>query len=326
MDVSPRRGFLRLFALCAAVALRPARAQATGESRLDAVRLIVPYAANGTADRLGRVVATFLERYLDTRVVVVNVGGMEGVAGMDQVAAAPADGQTLGLAVSTPIVSATLLKRPRAYDVFQDFDWLGIVGSYANAMVVRAEVAPGLAAWIEWARAQRRPLRYATTGTGTAAHFAGEFLRQTAGLDLVHEPMPTLAEAYPRLDERSLALVFDGVPGAIDNLARARRIVAVTSQKRHPRLPEVPTLAETFPGQSFLVWAGIVAPPNLQGPVRARIAKAVAAALTDSLLRTKLVEQGVDVIGLTGRKAIDFVEEDFIRKAALLANFPPAAR
>ena len=303
-----------------------ARAQPSVEAKSDPVRLVVPYATNGAADRLGRVVATFLERYLDTTVEVVNVVGMDGVAGMDQVASAPADGRTLGLAVSTPIVSATLLKRPRAYDVFQDFDWLGIVGSYANAMVVRAEVASGLAAWIEWARTQRRPLRYATAGTGTAAHFAGEFLRQTTGLDLVHEPVATLAEAYPRLDERALAIVFDGVPGAIDNLTRARRIVAVTSQKRDPRLPEVPALAETYPGQSFLVWAGIVAPPNLPGPVRARIARAVAAALNDSLLRTRLVEQGVDVVALTGRKAVDFVEEDFIRKAALLAKFPPAAR
>jgi tripartite-type tricarboxylate transporter receptor subunit TctC len=322
-----RRSVLRLLALSGvAAAACTVRAQSSGEAKLPDARLIVPYPAGGTADRLGRLLATFLERYLDTTVSVVNVSGMEGITGMDQVAAAAADGRTLGLAVSTPIVSATLLKRARAYDVFRDFDWLGIVGTYAAAMVASADAPATLATWIDWARAQRRPLRYATTGAGTAAHFAGEFLRQTADLDLVHEAVATVADAYPKLDDRTLAMVFDGVPSAIESPARTRRIIAVTSLKRHPRLPDVPALAETFPGQSFVAWAGIVAPPQVPGPVRSRLVRAVAAALNDSLLRTRLVEQGVDIVALTGERAVDFVEQDFLRKAALLSKFPVASR
>ena len=326
MNDPVRRRALRTLALAGAIFARPTRAQSDTEAKLGDVRLVVPFAEQGTADRLGRLLATFLERYLDTTVNVVNVPGMGGVTGMDAVATAAADGRTLGLAVSTPIVSATLLKRPRAYDVFRDFAWLGIVGTYANAMAVAADAPATLPAWIEWARTQRRPLRYATAGTGTAAHFTGEFLRQTEGLDLVHEPFTTVADAYPKLDERSLAIVFDGVPSAIDNQARTRRIIAVTSLKRHPRMPDVPALAETFPGQAFVVWAGLVAPPQVPAPLRARIGRAVAAALSDSLLRSRLVEQGVDVVALTGERAVDFVEQDFIRKAALLAKLPAAAR
>ena len=207
-----RRAVLRALALAGALA-RLSGARAIGnDAKLGDVRLIVPYPENGAADRLGRLLATFLERYLDATVNVVNLPGMGGVTGMDAVATATADGRTLGLAVSTPIVSATLLKRPRAYDVFRDFDWLGIVGTYANAMVVSADAPSTLASWIEWARAQRRPLRYATPGAGTAAHFSGEFLRQTEGLDLVHEAFTTVADAYPKLDDRSIAVVFDGVP------------------------------------------------------------------------------------------------------------------
>ena len=321
-----RRSVLRMLALAGAIAACPARAQSAGEAKLGELRLIVPYPENGASDRLGRLLAIFLERYLDASVKVVDVPGMGGVTGMDAVAVAAADGRTLGLAVSTPIVSATLLKRPRAYDVFRDFDWLGIVGTYANAMTVAADTPPTLASWIAWARAQRRPLRYATPGTGTAAHFTGEFLQQTEGLDLVHEPFTAVADAYPKLDDGSVAIVFDGVPSAIDNRARTRRIIAVTSLKRHPRLPDVPALAETFPGQSFVVWAGVVAPPQLPAPLRARIGRAVAAALSDSLLRTRLVEQGVEVVALTGERAVDFVEQDFIRKAALLAKLPAAGR
>ncbi len=326
MNDPARRSVLRALAAAGAIVAGPARAQSGGDAKLADVRLIVPYPENGASDRLGRLLATFLERYLDATVNVVNLPGMGGVTGMDAVATAAADGRTLGLAVSTPIVSATLLKRPRAYDVFRDFDWLGIVGTYANAMAVAADAPATLPAWIEWARTQRRPLRYATAGTGTAAHFAGEFLRQTEGLDLVHEPFTIVADAYPRLDDRSVALVFDGVPSAIDHQARTRRLVAVTSLKRHPRLPDVPALSETFPGQSFVVWAGVVAPPQIPAPLRARIGRAVAAALSDSLLRSRLVEQGVDVVALTGERAVDFVEQDFIRKAALLAKLPVAAR
>jgi len=321
-----RRSVLRLLALSGVAAACPARAQSGSDVKLPHVRLIVPFPESGGADRLGRLLATFLERYLDTTVSVVNVPGMEGITGMDQVAAAAADGRTLGLAVSTPIVSATLLKRARAYDVFRDFDWLGIVGTYAAAMVVSADAPATLAAWIDWARVQRRPLRYATTGAGTAAHFAGEFLRQTADLDLVHEAVPTVAHAYPKLDDRTLVMVFDGVPSAIESSVRTRRIIAVTSLKRHPRLSDVPALGETFPGQSFVVWAGIVAPPQLPAALRARIGRAVAAALNDSLLRTRLAEQGVDIVALTGERAVDFVEQDFIRKAALLAKITTPAR
>jgi tripartite-type tricarboxylate transporter receptor subunit TctC len=321
-----RRRVVHALALAGAVTVCPAGAQSSGDAKLGDVRLIVPYPEHGATDRLGRLLATFLERYLDATVSVVNLPGMGGVTGMDAVATAAADGRTLGLAVSTPIVSATLLKRPRAYDVFRDFDWLGIVGTYANAMTVAADAPATLAAWIEWARTQRRPLRYASAGTGTAAHFTGEFLRQSEGLDLVHEAFTAIADAYPKLDDRSIAVVFDSVQSAIDHQTRNRRIIAVTSLKRHPRLPDVPALAETFPGQSFLVWAGVVAPPQLPAPLRARIGRAVAAALNDSLFRSRLVEQGVEVVALTGERAVDFVEQDFIRKAALLAKLPPAAR
>ena len=169
MNDPVRRGVLRALAAAGAIFACPARAQSSGDTKLGDVRLIVPYPEHGASDRLGRLLATFLERYLDTTVNVVNVLGMGGVTGMDAVASAAADGRTLGLAVSTPIVSATLLKRPRAYDVFRDFDWLGIVGTYANAMAVAADAPATLAAWIEWARAQHRPLRYATAGAGTAA-------------------------------------------------------------------------------------------------------------------------------------------------------------
>ena len=326
MNDPVRRRVLRALALAGAVTACPAGAQSSGDAKLGDVRLIVPNPEHGASDRLGRLLAPFLERYLDTTVSVVNLPGMGGVTGMDAVAAAAADGRTLGLAVSTPIVSATLLQRPRAYDVFRDFDWLGIVGTYANAMTVAADVPATLPAWIEWARTQRRPLRYATPGVGTAAHFTGEFLRQTEGLDLVHEAFTVVTDAYPKLDDRSIAVVFDGVQSAIDHQTRTRRIIAVTSSKRHPRLPDVPALAETFPGQSFLVWAGVVAPPQLPAPLRARIGRAVAAALNDSLFRSRLVEQGVEVVALTGERAVDFVEQDFIRKAALLAKLPPAAR
>ena len=195
MNDPVRRCVLRALALAGAVAACPAGAQSSGDAKLGDVRLIVPNPEHGASDRLGRLLAPFLERYLDTTVSVVNIPGMGGVTGMDAVAAAAADGRTLGLAVSTPVVSATLLKRPRAYDVFRDFHWLGIIGSYANAMTVAADAPATLPGWIEWARTQRRPLRYATPGVGTAAHLTGEFLRQTEGLDLLHEAFSVMTDA-----------------------------------------------------------------------------------------------------------------------------------
>ena len=125
------------------------------------IRLVVPFAQGGTADRIAREVAVHLGRHLDAPMEVHNVLGEGGVLAMDEVSSAKPDGRTLGLANSTPIILATLLKRQRSYDVFRDFTWVAILGTYANAMVVSSREPLTLQQWIARAKAERKPLRYA---------------------------------------------------------------------------------------------------------------------------------------------------------------------
>ena len=129
-----RRRLLRALAAASGIALAPSlHAQARPP-----IRLIVPFAQGGTADRIAREVAVHLGRHLDAPMEVHNILGEGGVLAMDAVSSAKPDGRTLGLANSTPIILATLLKRQRSYDVFRDFTWVAILGTYANAMVVRS--------------------------------------------------------------------------------------------------------------------------------------------------------------------------------------------
>jgi len=319
-----RRALLRGIAAATGAALAPPlRAQSRSP-----IRLIVPFAPGGTADRIAREVAVHLGRHLDAPVDVQNIPADGGVVAMDEVSNAEPDGRTLGLANSTPIVVATLVKRQRSYDVFKDFTWVAIFGTYANGLVVRSREPLTLREWIDRAKAERKPLRYATIGEGSAGHLAGEFLRQTYGLELVHESIGSVLENYAKLDDGTYALVFDGVPSAIAQTSASptRRIVAVTGERRYPQLTYATAFGELSTNASFVIWAGLVAPPGLPESERVPLFRAALATVNDPRFRARLVEMGIDPSQLVGKPALDFIEADFIRSAALLARLPPVTR
>lgn len=324
----PRADRRRFVARIAAGALALAASPPLRAQARQPIRLIVPFAQGGTADRIAREVAGTLGRHLDSPIDVVNVVGNHGITAMDEVAAAPPDGRTLGLANSTPIIVATLLKRQRGYDVFRDLTWVAIFGTYANAVVVRSKEPQTLQQWIARAKAERKPVRYASIGEGSGGHLAGEYLRQTYGVDLVHETFPVVLDAYPKLDDGTIGLVFDGVPSALAMVgaSASRRIVAVTSERRHAALPNAAAFGEIGSRQSYPVWAGLVAPPKLPESERVPLFRAALATVGDPQLRARLVDIGVEPAQLVGKAAFDFVENDFIHSAALLANLPPASR
>ncbi len=310
-----RRSFLALVALVAA-----RRAVAAEGSAPGPIKLIVPAAPGGSLDRLGRIVADALSRILESPVDVQNMPGDGGVTGMNAVAAAPGDGTVLGLANSTAIIGGKLLSRSARFNPIEDFDWLTILGTYPNAMVVaQRSPARDITEWLELARKAPTPLVYASAGTGSAGHLAGAYLRVEKGARLTHTVVDNLDDGYKLLGEGFIDVLFDGAPNAMTEVRlRDHRILAVTSEKRVQGLPGVPSFGELWQ-RSFDIFVGIVAPKALAQNAYARLAPAVGVLLSEPAHANSLRAAGLNFLGLSGRGTRAYIENEFLRNAQLIA-------
>jgi len=287
------------------------------------IEIIVPSPPGGSADEVARIVAGALQEIGGSAVGVVNVTGNSGVDGTSAIAASAPDGKVLGMAVSTAMVSAKLLNRAARYDPIQDFDWLALFGAYPNAMVVNdASTAKSLRDWVDVAKRTTAPVRYGTFGRGSAGHLAGGFLRKTEGLPLEHVQLAELETGYQRLADGSLDVLFDGVPNALTTVPRSNaRIVGVTSAARVTALPGVVAFGEVWPGQSFEVWIGMVAPKGLPVPVYSALSARLGVMCNDPKYVERFRQAGMRFLGLTGKAAREYIEADFIRTARLIAEY-----
>lgn len=285
------------------------------------VTLIVPSPAGGSGDALGRVVADALADIMETRFKVENISGNGGVAGITAMAGAPRDGSVLGLAVSSALIGGRLLSRSATFNASQDFEWLTILGSYANAMVLSTRSNyTTFAEWLAFARRTTTPLTYATFGTGTAGHLAGAYLRYEQRANLTHVTLPFTDEGYAMLSDGRIDVLFDGVPNARVKTPRfGHRIVAVTSPGRSPALPDVPAFGELF-GESFVIWIGLVLPKGVTPAVYVRFASAVGVLLSDPRYAETMRSAGLSFMGISGAGTRAFIENEFLRIAKLIAR------
>lgn len=312
-----RRRIVAALAACAATG----SARPQSGSLPAAITLIVPAPPGGSSDALGRRVAEALSTIIEVPIRVENIAGNGGVTGTNAMAAAPRDGSVLGLAVSSPIIGGKLLSRSAMFNPSEDFDWLGILGTYPNAMVLSTRSNhTTLEQWLAGARRASTPLPYGTFGTGTAGHLAGAYLRFEQNANLAHVTLDSLDEGYVLLSDGRLDVLFDGVPNAMVKVPRTgHRILAVTSERRLPVLPDVPSFGELW-RQSFVVWIGLVAPKGVPPTTYAHIASAVAVLFAEPRHAEMMRAVGLTYLGLSGRGTRAFVEEEFLRNAKLIAK------
>jgi tripartite-type tricarboxylate transporter receptor subunit TctC len=312
-----RRRRLVLLASAALPLAQVATAQA-----LPPLALIVPNAAGGSADRVARVAAVALGELLERRIDVINIPGAGGVTGTNAIAGYKPDGNAIGLAVSVPMIAGKLLSAAATYNPVEDFEWLAILGTYPNAMVVSARrPEQSLDEVLASARRTTTPLAYGSFGVGTAGHLAGSFLRLEQQAKLVHVPLERVEDGYAQLDSGQLDLLFDGVPNALEAARRAgHRIVAVTSAARVPALPDTPAFGERWPRETFVVWVGIVAPRGLPPDVYSRMAAAIGVMMLEPRHAQALRAAGLSYAGLNGPKAKAYVEDEIVRTAGLIAR------
>ena len=272
-----------------------AHAQSAWPAR--SITLVVPFAAGGNNDVSGRIVARKLADLLGQPVVVENKTGAGGTIGSAAVATARPDGYTLGFLSSGPVAAAVSLQKSLPYDPRKDLLPVARVTTSPSVLVVNpAFPAKDLAEFVAYARQNPGKVNYGTAGPGSSPHLAGALFESMAGATMVAVAYRGGAPALADLMGGQIQAVFNPILEVMPQVRAGKlRALAVTTQKRSSLLPDVPALAERYPGYEVLTWNGVFAPPGTPGDVVAKLNEAVRKALADPEVVAKLADLGLEV-------------------------------
>ncbi|HSQ05671.1 MAG TPA: tripartite tricarboxylate transporter substrate-binding protein, partial [Burkholderiales bacterium] len=210
------------------------------------LRLVIPFAAGGTTDLLGRIVGQGIAMQIGQSVVLNNRAGAGGMLGADLVAKAPADGYTLILSNAASHGVAPSIHRKMPYDADRDFAHIALVGLLPQFLVVSSAFPPTTLKEL-LAEARRSPGKasYGSAGVGSIGNFSGELFKRLAGIDLVHVPYKGTAPATVDLIANRVQIMFQNAPEAAPHIrAGSMRLLAVTGERRSPQFPDAPTFVE----------------------------------------------------------------------------------
>jgi tripartite-type tricarboxylate transporter receptor subunit TctC len=292
-----RRITAGLLAGCLALGALPARAAEDYPNR--PVRLVVPYAAAGTADIVGRLVAACMAAPLGQQIVVENRGGAGGTIGSDFVAKSPPDGYTLVLHTVSSAVLNTFLYKNLPYDVRRDFVPVSQVALSPNVLAVRAEIpAETVQDFIALMKKNPGKYSYGSSGPGTILHLSAALFARMAGVEAVHVPYRGEGPAINDMMAGNIDFMVNVIPALLPYVREGRfRALGVSTQQRTPLLPDVPTVAEAaLPGYETYIWHGLFAPTGTPAPVIERLARAAADAVREPGCRQKMVDLGLQPI------------------------------
>lgn len=264
------------------------------------VRVIGPYAAGGNADVLARLTGQRLSEAFGQQFVAENRVGGNGVIAAEAVAHAPPDGYTLMWAVLPPVaIQPAMTKVP--YDPVKDFAPISVVGTNPFVLVVHKDVpAKTVQEFISWVKSQPNKLSYAEGAVGSITHLAMALFLKRAGVEMTNVSYRGNNPALTDVVAGHVPTMFSNVSDALPQInSGAIRALAVSSDKRLPQLPDVPTVAESFPGYSAITWNGLMAPAETPKPIIDKIATEITKASKDPQFVEKLAKLGADPLGNT---------------------------
>ena len=301
----------------------PVLAQSSYPSR--PIVMLVPQAAGGTNDIVGRLVSQKLGEVLGASAVVENRPGAGGNIGTQAAARAPKDGYTLLMTISSSqAINPALYKNP-GFDPVKDFKPVSLIGAVPNVLLVNPSFpAKSVAELVLLAKAKPGQYQYASAGNGTLNHLLGEMLNSMAGIDLQHVPYKGVAPALNDVLGGQLPILFASLPSSLAHIKAGKlRALAVSGAARSPVLPDVPALAETVPGYNGTLWIGLFAPTGVPQDVLSRLQDGMAKALAAKDLRDKLEQQGVELAGtpakpVTTEQFAALLNEDIVKWARIV--------
>jgi tripartite-type tricarboxylate transporter receptor subunit TctC len=265
------------------------------------VRLIVPYAPGGGVDIMGRIIATKLSEKLGAQVVVENRGGGGTIIGTELVAKAPPDGYTL-LFANPALVAAPALNEKLPYDTLKSFAAVIMVAASYNVLVTHPALpVKSVKELVALAKARPGQLNYASAGEGSAIHLAMAQFVSVAGIDLVHIPYKGAGPALNDVVAGHVPTMFIATPPAIPFIKASRlRALGVSSIRRLPILPNVPTVAESgYPGFEVNNWYAVLAPAETPRAIIAKLNGEINAILNTLDVRERIASLGNEPAGGT---------------------------
>ena len=297
--------------LAIAVPTSPVRAQAWPARP---VTVVVPFAAGGTTDVLGRLVGQQLSTRLGQPVIVENRAGAGGGVGASAAAKAAPDGYTLLMgAVSTHAINPSLYKT-LTYDPVKDFAPIAYIAGVPNLLVVSPKrvQAKTVSELLKEIKAQPDGVSFASAGNGTSIHLSGEMFKVASGLKLTHVPYRGSGPAMADLVGGNVDLMFDNLPSALQLVkSGGLRALAITAAQRSPVLPDVPTMVESgFPNFVAESWFVLFAPAGTPATVTERLAREVTAIHEMPEFRERLAALGANPRSLTGAALTAFIADE----------------
>src|SRR4051794_8638673 len=300
---------LMLFMLCAA---SPAPAQ---EWPAKTVRVIVPFGAGATPDTIARLLADKLQQKLGQNFIVENKPGASGMLGTDAVAKAEPDGYTIGISIGGPLAINTLLFSKMPYDPFKDLALITILTTQPSALTVPANLGVNTVAELV-ALIKKDPGKYnfGSIGNGSLSHLAMEAIAIKSGGKLVHIPYGSSPQAMTAVIRGDVQMVvMPAISVAPHVQAGTVKMLAVTTPKRSPLLPDVPTLKESGIDVEADAWNGLIAPAGTPPAILEKIRREVAEAITSRELREKFAAQIMEPVGNTPAEFKAQIDADLAR-------------
>ncbi len=285
------------------------------------VRVIVPFATGAASDTLARLVSDRLTQSTGQPFVVENRPGAGGVVGSEFVAKAPADGYTLMLSTAATPISATAYPALK-YDTAA-FTSVTVLTHSPLGFAANLNFPPKtVREFIDYTKANPDKVNFGSLGVGTSHHVTGEKLKIDAGIKMVHVPYKGSGAAHADLMGGQIQVMFDNIVALLPHFKSGKlRALAVSSAKRHPLLPEVPSLSEAGVRDfEAVAWFGILAPPATPRDVVNRLNAEIVKALAAPDLRQRLIDGGSEVIGNSPEAADKFLQNEIARWGAVVKS------
>ena len=301
-----------------ALGVAPARAEFPDRP----LKIVVPYPPGGTTDLLARAIAPRLAERLGQAVVVENRAGAGGVIGALAVAKSAPDGHTLIFGTIASHAILPVLQKPAPYDALKDFAPVTLVAHTPNVLIANT-AAPirSVAELLALARSKPGGLNFGSTSLGGSPHMSGELLKWMAKIDMVHVPYKGGGPMLIDLMGGQIPIAFDNLPSSMAHIRAGKiRALAITTTKRWPGAPEIPTLAEAgVPGYESAAWFGLLAPAGTPAAAVALLQRHVAAILRQPEVEAQFVQQGAEAVGNTPQEFAQLIAAELQKWTQVVA-------
>ena len=280
------------------------------------VTLLVPFPPGGSTDLIARTLGAKLQEKLGQSFIVENKAGAGGTVGAGQAKRAPADGYTLFVSSLGPFVIGPHLIKNVPYDPLKDFDYITVAVQAPNVLAVPVNSPhKSFADVLQFMKANPDKMSFASAGNGTSDHLTAELMWQETGTRATHVPYKGGAPAMSDLIAGQVDATFMNINTGLPSIKGGKlRALAITSSKRSPLLPDVPTMEELgYKGVTVYSWQAFAAPKGLPADIKARLHEGLVAGLNDPAVKPKLLELGFEIVGNTPEQFSAFQAAEFAR-------------